>query len=186
MLALVNDLLDVSKIESAIGTFHLERTDLRPLVWEVLRELEPLLGKGQLQVAPRISDSPLPAKVDPLRFQQVMRNVLANAIKFSPPGSVIDLLGEQSPHGELHWAVRDRGRGIPPGELEKIFEAFVQSSRTKDGSGGTGLGLAICRKIVEAHGGRISAENMPDDGSCFHINLPSHGASDTRPAELLK
>lgn len=185
MLALVNDLLDVSRLESAVGTFHLERTDLRPLLREVLHELGPLLSRCGLQVASDISEGALVAKVDPLRIQQVMRNVLANAIKFSPEGGTIEVLAEATADGEHVLAVRDHGPGIPPAELEKIFEAFVQSSRTKDGSGGTGLGLAICRKIVEAHGGRIHAENAAGGGSRFIVALPARGFADTTlPAEF--
>ena len=185
MLALVNDLLDVSKIESTVGTFHLERTDLRPLVREVVRELEPLLGPKQLRVELALSEGPLVAKVDPTRFQQVVRNVLANAIRFSPPGQAIDIGGDiLVEDSQIEIVVRDRGPGIPPAELEKIFEAFVQSSKTKDGSGGTGLGLAICRKIVEAQGGRIVAGNMPDVGSIFRIRLPARGFNETQPGEI--
>jgi PAS domain S-box-containing protein len=185
MLALVNDLLDVSKIESTVGTFHLERTDLRPLVREVLRELEPLLGGRNLGVALDLGDMPLVSKVDPLRFQQVVRNVMANAIRFSPPGQAIEVTGELTAANEVHLQIRDRGPGIPPAELESIFEAFVQSSKTKDGSGGTGLGLAICRKIVEAHGGRICAAPAPrGEGSVFHITLPARGFTETMPGSL--
>ena len=184
MLALVNDLLDVAKIESTVGTFHLERTDLRPLARDVVRELEPLLSARQLRVDIDLGDTPLVAKVDPMRLQQVVRNVLANAIRFSQPGQSIDLRGELTAANEVHLSVRDRGPGIPPGELEKIFEAFVQSSKTKDGSGGTGLGLAICRKIVDAHGGRIGAANAPDGGSVFHVLLPARGFAETQPLGL--
>ncbi len=179
MLALVNDLLDVSKIESTVGTFHLERTDVRPLVREVLRELTPLQLQRRLHFNLQLSEAPLVAKVDPLRFQQVVRNVLANALKFSPEGSSIDVEGDVGADQQIMVRVRDRGPGIPAAELESIFEAFVQSSQTKDGSGGTGLGLAICRKIIEAHGGRISAENMADGGSRFTLTLPARGFSDT-------
>jgi signal transduction histidine kinase len=175
----VNDLLDVSKIESTVGTFHLERTDVRPLVRDVLRELTPLQLQRHLHFNLQLSEAPLVAKVDPLRFQQVVRNVLANALKFSPAGSTIDVEGDVSAEQQIMVRVRDRGPGIPPAELESIFEAFVQSSQTKDGSGGTGLGLAICRKIIEAHGGRISAENMPDGGSRFTLTLPAKGFQDT-------
>ncbi len=185
MLALVNDLLDVSKLESSVGTLHLERTDVRPLVREVLRELDPLLGPKSLRFDADISEGQLVAKVDPLRLQQVVRNVLANAIKFSPPASVVELLCEATAEGDIHIAVRDQGPGIPESEIDKIFEAFVQSSKTKDGSGGTGLGLTICRKIVEAHGGRIHAENMAGGGSRFHIHLPARGFSDTVPSASL-
>ncbi|MDI4634359.1 PAS domain S-box protein [Pelomonas sp. V22] len=179
MLALVNDLLDVSKIESAVGTFHMERCDLRAHIRSVAREFDPLLQPRRLQLDCAISEQPLSAKVDPLRFQQVVRNVLANAVKFSPDGSNIELKAARHEDGLIHIDIADRGPGIPPGELEAIFDAFVQSSKTKDGSGGTGLGLAICRKIVELHKGSIQASNREGGGALFSIVLPSRGDADT-------
>ena len=184
MLSLVNDLLDVAKLESTVGTFHLERVDLRGIIHPVLRELEPLLAQRKLRMEVALGDLPLTAKVDPVRFQQVIRNVVANAIKFSPEASSITLLGRVDSRGQIRLAVRDHGPGIPEAELGAIFEAFKQSSKTKDGSGGTGLGLAICKKIVEALGGQIYAENVRQGGSVFHIILPARGASETIPAEL--
>lgn len=185
MLALVNDLLDVSKIESPIGTLDLEPSDLRELIQAVLRELHPLAERRILQLQSRMPVEPLSAKVDPLRFQQVVRNIVANAIKFSPEGSTIEIEGRGTPQGELHIAVADRGPGIPEKELDSIFEAFVQSSATKDGSGGTGLGLAICRKIIEIHGGRIAASNRPGGGAVFDIYLPMRAGGDTQPVEFV-
>jgi len=185
MLALVNDLLDVSKIESAVGTIHLERTDVRTLLREVGREFGPMLAARRLSIELRVPPSPLVAKVDPVRLQQVVRNMLANAVRFAPDGTDIVLEAEEADEGGVNISVRDHGPGIPPKELELIFEAFVQSSKTKDGSGGTGLGLAICRAIMAAHGGSVRAENMPDGGSRFHINLPQRSGSETRPAELV-
>ncbi|GKT16631.1 PAS domain S-box protein [Acidovorax sp. SUPP2522] len=183
MLTLVNDLLDVAKIESTVGTFHLERTDLRGLIRSVAREFDPLLARHRLYLHLELPDLPLVAKADPLRFQQVMRNVLANAVKFSPGGSTIELRGFMDGLGQIHIEIEDSGPGVPEEELERIFEAFMQSSKTRDGSGGTGLGLAICRKIVEAFGGRIHASNTAQ-GSVFHIVLPARGASETTPAPL--
>lgn len=184
MLAVVNDLLDVAKIESAVGTFHLERTDLRGLVRAVARELVPLLDQKQLTLDLALSAAPLRAKVDPIRVQQVFRNVLANAIRFSPSGQTLHLSGEADEARQIRFELRDHGPGIPEGELDKIFEAFVQSSKTKDGSGGTGLGLAICRKILDAHGGSISALNAPGGGAVFTITLPAIPSGETLPAPL--
>jgi len=183
MLSLVNDLLDVARLESTVGTIHLERTDLRGLVREVLRELEPLAAQRQVALAAALSEQPMRAKVDPLRFQQVLRNVIANAVKFSPPGAAIDIDSDISPRGGWRVAVADRGPGIPEAELERVFEAFVQSSVTKDGSGGTGLGLAICRKIMQAHGGSIVARRREGGGSVFEIELPG-ATADSQPVTL--
>lgn len=184
MLVLVNDLLDIAKIESAVGAFHFERADVRDLIDEVAAEMELLLDRKRLGLGLRLGHMPLVAKVDPSRFQQVVRNVLSNAIKFSPEDSIIDITAEVSHDHSIHIQVRDQGPGIPPAELETVFQAFVQSSKTRDGSGGTGLGLAICRKIVEAHGGRIHATNGPDGGTIFHIMLLTAGYTDTMPAPL--
>jgi len=184
MLRLVNDLLDVAKIESMIGTMHLERIDLRGLLHGVTREFDPLLAAKRLKIEIDLPTSLLIARVDPSRFQQVVRNVLANAVKFSPPGGTIVLGGSMADSGEPRVWVHDQGPGIPEAELELIFESFVQSSRTKDGSGGTGLGLAICRKIVQAHGGWITAANLPGGGASFRIGLPGRGQAETQPASL--
>ncbi len=183
MLALVNDLLDVSRIESSVGTLHLERGDMRGPVREVMRELEPLAAKRSVHLADALPPTPMQAKLDPLRFQQVVRNVLANAIRFSPQDSLIDIEADVTETGDWRLSIADRGPGIPEDELEGVFEAFVQSSRTKDGSGGTGLGLAISRTIMQAHGGRISARNREGGGSVFEIVLPARGG-DTLPSAL--
>ena len=171
MLALVNDLLDAAKLESTVGALDLRDQDLREPVGAVLRELAPLVAKRQLMISAELSAS-MSARLDPLRIQQAVRNVLANAIKFAPAGGTIELLGDRSPDGSLHLCVADRGPGIPVDELERIFDPFVQSTATKDGSGGTGLGLPISRRIVEMHGGRLYATNRAGGGAEFHLILP--------------
>ena len=184
MLSLVNDLLDVARIESSAGTLHLERGDMRAPVRLVLQELEPLAAQRRVSLIDALPATPMLAKLDPLRFGQVVRNVVANAIRFSPDGSRIRIESDVTEAGEWRLRIADRGPGIPEAELEGIFEAFVQSSRTKDGSGGTGLGLAISRTIMQAHGGRISARNREGGGSVFEIVLPSR-SGDTLPASLV-
>ncbi|MDH0865698.1 ATP-binding protein [Mitsuaria sp. GD03876] len=172
MLALVNDLLDASKLESTVGALELRMQDLREPVSAVLRELAPLIAKRQLMVSAELPAS-MPARLDPLRIQQAVRNVLANAIKFAPQGGTIELIGDRVSDGTLHLRVADRGPGIPVDELERIFDPFVQSTATKDGSGGTGLGLPISRRIVEMHGGRLYAANREGGGAEFHLILPA-------------
>ncbi len=184
MLGLVNDLLDISKIESTVGAFHFARNDVRDLLEDVAAELQMLLERKGLSLRLDLGRVPLVSKVDSTRFAQVVRNVLSNAVKFSPEGSTIEIGASTPDESTILVQVRDHGPGIPPAELEAVFDAFVQSSKTRDESGGTGLGLAICRKIVTAHGGHIHATNAPDGGTIFHITLPTARYTDTMPSPL--
>jgi len=185
MLSLVNDLLDLSKIERGAEPFQPERLDLRPLAVEVGRELEPLLAARQLGLGLVLGDEDLVVLADPQRLQQLLRNLLANAIRFSPLGGPIELTAWHDEEAdEVRVDVADRGPGIPPDELESIFEAFVQSSTTRHAAGGTGLGLAICRRVAEAHDGRVWAANRPDGGAVISLALPAARFGDTSPAPL--
>jgi len=184
MLALVNNLLDLSKMEDAFGVLDIERHDIRPLLRSVAAEFFPLLSKKQLELKFTVPPVPIVAMVDPVRFQQVIRNLLANAIRFSPQGGKIDLIGQMAEDVYAEIFVIDQGPGIPEAELCAIFQPFVQSSETKTGAGGTGLGLAICRKIMALHEGSISAENRPGVGAVFHIRIPVARFGDTIPASL--
>ena len=173
MLTLVNALLDVSKIDGRGEALALGHADLVALAAEVVHELAPLLDARQLQVQWPQPRPVLPVRANAFRVQQVVRNVLANAIRFAPPGSCIEIQARTGHEGGAWLAVRDHGPGIPNDELDTIFEAFVQSSRTRDGSGGTGLGLTICRKIMRAHGGRIEAANADGGGALISLWLPA-------------
>ena len=172
MLSLVNDLLDLSKIEHGAEPLQPERLDLAPLAAAVARELEPLLAARRLRLATDLG-ADLLVLADPLRLQQLLGNLLANAIRFSPEGGLIELAARHDEDGEVRVTVADRGPGIPPDELESIFEAFVQSSATKNAAGGTGLGLAICQRIAEAHGGRVWAANRQGGGAVISLMIPA-------------
>jgi PAS domain S-box-containing protein len=183
MLVMVNDLLDLAKIEAAQDRHGRPAHDLRESVDAVARELGPLLAQKDVELRTRLGQQTLPAHIEPGRCQQLLRNLLANAIKVSPRGGCIELVGGRTggpDGGRVQLQVRDQGPGIPPAELERIFEPFVQSSLTQ-GQPGTGLGLAICRKIVAACGGELIASNLPDGGAGFAFSLPLAEPVDAQP-----
>jgi signal transduction histidine kinase len=178
MLVLVNELLDLARLESTVGAVHRQPVNLAPALAEVCLELQMLAQTAQVQLRWPAADRTLWAQADVWRMQQVLRNVLANAIRHSPPGGQVtldwlDAAADATAEPGMHCiSVQDQGPGIPEGELDSIFEAFVQSSRTRSGAGGTGLGLAICRNIMRAHGGSIEAVNHAEGGAHFVIRLP--------------
>ncbi|HXA14217.1 MAG TPA: hybrid sensor histidine kinase/response regulator [Opitutaceae bacterium] len=162
MLQLVNELLDVAVIESGELKIVLEPSNLDDLINKAvyLANIEAEKKKTHISFNPR---SPaLIVKIDPAKMKQVVENLLSNAVKYSPPGSqiAIDLVADDNGCG---FAVRDQGPGIPDDERDKLFKDFGRlSARPTGGEKSVGLGLAICRKIVEAHGGTITAENLPN------------------------
>lgn len=185
LLGLVSDLLDLSRIEAGRMQVEPGPADLGQLLREVVTGLETRATERKLQWQLPPADFRAAAMVDADRFRQVLRNVLSNAVKFSPDGGVIRVMIEQAelpapvrtgyaapPVAAWRIAVADEGGGIPEGELEAVFDSFVQSSKTRTGAGGTGLGLAICRQIVAAHRGTISARNRPEGGAVFEILIP--------------
>lgn len=179
MLTLVNEVLDISKFDSAAVDLVLQGGDPAALAAEVAHELGPIAQQRdiRIEVGPAAEPQPLLAMLNPFRFSQVVRNVLANAVRFSEAGGTVRLevaAEAGAPDGPDGVVVRviDQGPGVPDTELEAIFEPFTQSTRTGDGSGGTGLGLTIARSIMKAHGGRIWAANRAEGGAVFSLWLP--------------
>ena len=172
MLRLVNRLLDLSKMENTVGTLSLLPQDVVSLTLEVVRELILIADQNGVLIEWTKPERELVAAVDAFRFQQVVRNVLANALRFALRGTAVEIAFHDSADGGVDIRFRDHGPGIPEAELDTIFEAFVQSSRTQDGAGGTGLGLTISRKIMAAHGGNITASNAPETGAIMTLHLP--------------
>lgn len=181
LLSLVNNLLDLSKLESGKMDFAMKKGNLEKTVHSVIGELQALIrAKNLLIIVNPPADPPI-ATFDQLRMVQVIYNLLSNAIKFSPEGkkitvsidsaSAYDSAAKEKLPG-LAVSVKDEGIGIPPGELGKVFDKFFQSSKTKTGAGGTGLGLAICMEIIKEHHGRIWAENNQEGGATFTFVIP--------------
>ena len=187
MLLLVNDLLDMSKLESTVGTMHRDIADAVGLTRELINEFQPLCTSQGVMVrtfglfeGPAGGQSDAAIWVDRLRLQQALRNVLENALRFSPSGTAIDIELTRGADGYLNWGIRDRGPGIPESERPYLFEAFFHGHRNRDEGGGYGLGLAITSKIMHAHGGSAWAENHPDGGAVFHLRMPS-GTDTSKP-----
>lgn len=171
LLSLVNDLLDSAKIDYGNFTIAIEPAELTSLVSAVAEEFE-LRSRRDVRIEVR-QPAPIAIDMDARRIAQVLRNLLANAVRLSPRDAVVEVDVRVDP--EAQWAsfeVLDRGPGIPVGELEMIFDRFAQGSKTKNGAGGTGLGLSIARSIVEMHGGSLVARNRAGGGATFVCTLP--------------
>jgi signal transduction histidine kinase len=171
MLKMVNELLDVSAIEAGQLKIDLRPHDLSALIEKSVH----LTGIEAAKKGTRIvfeSPGVIAAELDGDKMKQVIDNLLSNAVKYSPPGSVVTVeLGERD--GHVSFAVKDQGPGIPEQERSKLFKDFGRlSNLPTGGESSTGLGLAICRKIVEAHRGTITAENLPQRGCEFRVTLP--------------
>lgn len=171
LVRLVNDILDFEKVEQG-------RLSLRPVpvkTADLLRRAADVAHAmaTQVRITIQIGDGPEMVLADPERALQVLNELVANAIKFSPPDTVIHLGTEPAGETEVSIVVEDEGRGIAPEKIDRIFERFQQGDASDTRAlGGTGLGLALCRSIVEQHGGRIWVENKPTPGSRFLFTLP--------------
>lgn len=172
MLTMVNELLDLSVIESGELKIHAEHRQIAEVLGKsvYLNNINAAKKGSRIELAGVEGDTELVIDAD--KVKQVIDNLLSNAIKFSPPHSVIRVEIEQ---GETDYAilVRDQGPGIPENERHKLFKDFSQTSvKPTAGEKSTGLGLAICKRIMESHGGRIGAENNPAGGSVFRLVFP--------------
>jgi signal transduction histidine kinase len=176
LLELVNDLLDLAKLEAGRMIVERQPSDFRSLLLIVMDEFSSSCSSRDIAIALDLSDSEMIVEMDEERIKQVVRNLLSNAFKFSPDGSVVHIAAHVQ-DDYVFVSVSDDGPGIPDGEVETIFDKFIQSSKTRTGAGGTGLGLAICREIVDCHDGRIWAENGAVGGAILKFALPVHAES---------
>ena len=172
---LVDELLDVSKIESGKLEFHLAPVDLAELVSEVADRLQMTTTQHTIEVD--MDAPPIAVTGDRDHLEQVLDNLMTNAIKFSPEGGTIRV-AVRLEGDEVVLSVQDSGVGISPQQLEAIFGLFYQAEDpVSRRTGGMGLGLYISKEIVTRHGGRIWAESKPNEGSTFSVSLPRQGAA---------
>ncbi len=175
---LVTNLLDLTKLEAGVIQVQRELQPIEEVIGVVLSRLERQL-RGH-SVKTHLPEDLSLVPIDGLLIQQVLINLLDNAVKFSPEGSPIDLTARQE-ENFLWIEIADRGPGFPPGEADRLFEKFYRvNGRTGVGSG---IGLAICRGIVDLHGGKIVAENRHGGGALFRFALPIHVAGVSRPVQ---
>jgi two-component system sensor histidine kinase GlrK len=173
LIGLVNSLLDLSKMETGVMTYDFQRARLEPLIEQSINEISPLAEAKRISIE-KETEGILPGvEIDTERILQVFRNLIGNAVKFTPDGGQVRVLARPA-HRGVEVSVTDTGPGIPQESLTIIFNKFEQispvgSSRTK----GTGLGLAIVKHTIESHGGRVWAESKLGEGSRFIFVLPA-------------
>ena len=173
MVGLVNAILDLSKMEAGMMPYQIEQKNVVPLIDQVVKEMKPLVETKKIRLESEVAEKlPIP-KIDTERFLQVLRNVIGNALKFTPEGGRVNVSVRTIDQG-LQISVADTGPGIPEKNLTSIFEKFQQVNhkgpyKTK----GTGLGLAIAKQVITHHGGKIWAESKVGQGSTFFILLPA-------------
>jgi signal transduction histidine kinase len=177
LLALINDLLDISKLEAGKAQLHRGEVEVEPLISECVESVRSLAKTKKLDLSASVSAEVGRVFADGPKLKQVLLNLLGNAIKFTETGSVRITAERQG--AELRVSVRDTGIGVPVEDTERIFESFQQGKSGMSGKyQGTGLGLAICRQLVEMHGGRIWVKSTAGQGSTFTFTIPQRAVPD--------
>ncbi|MBF0185629.1 MAG: cache domain-containing protein [Magnetococcales bacterium] len=176
LLQLINDVLDLSKVEAGKINLLPEAIDLHLLVDEIVHTIQPMLAKNNNRFGLIMLEAPGQAYTDPIRLRQVLLNLLSNASKFTEQGRITLRVQRMRQHGEdwLSFQVCDSGIGITPEQIEQLFQPFAQADvSTTRKYGGTGLGLTISRRFCRMLGGDIAVESQPGQGSCFTVQIPA-------------
>lgn len=169
---LVNDLLDIDKLQSGTLDFTFEPLDIGPLLAASVEQIQSYAQELGIAIDLELADSPAIAEVDRGRLLQVMSNLLSNAVKFSVSGSKVRVQLKPNASG-VRISVIDEGRGMSPEFRRRLFTRFAQENRASErGEAGTGLGLAICKNIIDRHNGQIHVDTQEGVGSIFHMDLP--------------
>lgn len=184
LLNLINNLLDMNKVECGEMTFAMEDESLPEILHEAIQIVEPIAN--QKEIALKLACPDIHVQCDKQRIMRVAVNLISNAVKFAPKNSEIDIQAIADSANSVEVSVRDRGPGIAPEHHAAVFERFKQVSREDSTKkGGSGLGLAICKAFVEAHGGSVGLESKVGEGSRFWFRLPSNAAQAASSPALL-
>jgi signal transduction histidine kinase len=174
LLALINDILDITRIEAGRMPLNATSFGIGELFEEVQAELEPIIKRSNLSVTTRMRGTVPSIRSDRQKVKQIVLNLLSNALKFTPAGSVKMTASFDKRARQVAISVKDTGVGIPFADQAKVFEDFRQlDSSPARGYGGTGLGLSICRRLANILGGSIGLESEPGKGSTFTLWLPA-------------
>jgi signal transduction histidine kinase len=172
MRGLIEELLDVSVIDSGEPSLHLEPVDIIELIRNNVKLNRVIAGRKQITVKFNCSDDLPMLQLDRKKIEQVLNNLISNAIKYSYPKSKVEINLKRE-NGSIVISVHDEGQGIPTTEMNKLFTPFSRTSvKATSGESSTGLGLVIVRKIIETHRGRVWAESQVKKGSVFYVSLP--------------
>jgi signal transduction histidine kinase len=186
LLGLINEVLDLSKIEAGKMDLQLARVDVGVLIEDVAASVKALAGKKEIPLSQAVAPGLPPVWADGAKVRQVLLNLVGNALKFTPAGGKVRVMGRPAPvnrgaaadpdAGEwIEISVADTGIGIPPEEQSRIFQEFEQVPGAEGVAQGTGLGLALAKRLVELHGGTIRVQSAPGQGSTFTFTLPVNG-----------
>lgn len=185
LLAQINDILDLARIEAGRIQVNPEVFDARTLVVGALETAQRSSRAKQIRLEARSPAEPLLIKADERLLRQVLQNLVSNAVKFTPEGGCVSVRLEHDDRRRVTFVVSDTGIGIPPEKLACLFKPFSQvDSSLGRRFGGTGLGLALVERIARLHGGRVAVQSTPGEGSCFTVELPAGIASE--PADQLR
>ena len=183
LLKLISDILDLSKIEAGRMELTREHVTVASAFAEVISGLYPLAEKKSQALLQKVEPN-LHVYADAMRFKQILMNLVANAIKFTPEDGRIELVARRV-EDQVRMEVHDNGPGIPPDQQQRIFEAFVRLTQTGSATEGTGLGLAITSRLVELHGSKLGIESQPGEGTSFYFSLPLVAIIPDQPPETL-
>jgi CheY-like chemotaxis protein/nitrogen-specific signal transduction histidine kinase len=173
LLDLINEVLDLTRIESGNMELHIETTDMIPIVDNVISLSKPLAQKNNISLQyHKLPAESCYAEIDPLRFKQVVLNLISNAIKYNKPNGSVIVSYESLNNGMMRVGIQDTGHGIPKDKKNKLFQPFERFDAEAKSIEGTGIGLTISRQLIELMQGKIGFESKESEGSFFYIDVP--------------